>query len=158
MALTVNIGEMVLSRKKDETLVTYSLGSCLGLTIYDPVAKLGGMIHCQLPDSSMNAGKAHENPAMFVNTGVPALFLKAYGMGAQRTRIIVKMAGCTNTGEQDSFFRIGERNYIMARKLLWKNGIFISGEDIGGNISRTLYLDLNTGIVTIKSGNNLTQL
>ncbi|MFP4466151.1 MAG: chemotaxis protein CheD [Candidatus Goldiibacteriota bacterium] len=158
MDVQIGIGEMKVSRKKEDRLITYSLGSCLGLTIYDPAVKVGGMIHCQLPLSKMNAAKAMENPSMFVDTGIPALFEDAYRLGAQKKRIIVKIAGCTTSGAEDKIFKIGERNYIMARKLLWKNDVFISAEDIGGNLSRTMYLDIKTGMVLIKSAGHMVEL
>lgn len=154
----IGIGGFKVSKNHNELLATYSLGTCLGMTIYDPAVKVGGMIHAQLPLSSVNPQKAAENPAMFIDIGVPLLFEKAYALGAQKKRVIVKIAGCNFHGEGDQVFKIGERNHIMIRKLLWKNGIFISGEDIGGNLARTMILDIATGIVTVKSGGAITQV
>ena len=158
MDITVGIAELKLTAKRTDLLVTYSLGTCLGLTIYDPVKGVGGMIHAQLPSSSVNAERAAAALAMFIDTGVPMLFQKAYAMGAETKRIIVKIAGCNFNENGDRIFRIGERNHVFIRRLLWKNGIFISGEDIGGNLSRTMALDMGTGIVTVKTGGNITRI
>ena len=158
MDITVGIGEMKISADTKEKLVTYSLGTCLGMTIYDPVAKVGGMIHCQLPQSSVNPKKALDMPGMFIDTGVPLLFEKAYALGAQKSRIIVKIAGCNTNGDSSEIFKIGERNRIMIRKLMWKNNLFIAGEDTGGMDARTMSLQMSTGEVTIKSGSNISTL
>ncbi len=87
---------------------------------------------------------------MFVDTGVPLLFSEAYRLGAQKDRIIVKVAGCSQILD-DKMFNIGERNYMILRKLLWKNSVLINAENVGGNDSRTLYLDVTSGLVTVKS-------
>ena len=91
--VVVSISDMALSKDNGDVLVTYSLGSCLGVTIYDPVAKVSGMIHCMLPLSKINDEKAHLNPYMFVDTGIPALFNAAYRLGAKKHRIVLKVAG-----------------------------------------------------------------
>ncbi|HGE69216.1 TPA: chemotaxis protein CheD [Candidatus Poribacteria bacterium] len=151
MNYTIGISEMRVSNQPDDVLVTYSLGSCIGVTIYDPVARVGGMIHCMLPNSKIDIQKAQSFPCMFVDTGVPLLFNEAYRLGAQKNRIIVKVAGCSQILDDKGFFNIGERNYMTLRKLLWKNSVLITAEDIGGNDSRTLYLEIINGRVTVKS-------
>jgi hypothetical protein len=81
----VGISQMIVSKDINDTIITYSLGSCLGVTIYDPVAKVGGMIHCLLALSKINLKKASEKPAMFVDAGIPLLFKSAYALGAEKT-------------------------------------------------------------------------
>ncbi|MGQ9610292.1 MAG: chemotaxis protein CheD [bacterium] len=158
MNYTIGISEMRVSDSPEDILVTYSLGSCLGVTIYDPVAKVGGMIHCMLPLSKLDPQKARSFPCMFVDTGVPLLFNEAYRIGAQKSRIIVKVAGCSQILDEKGLFNIGERNYAVLRKLLWKNNILISAEDIGGVESRTMFLELGNGKVYIKTNNGRREL
>jgi len=158
MNYTIGISEMRILNQTDDVLVTYSLGSCIGVTIYDPVSRTGGMIHCMLPMSKLDIQKARSFPCMFVDTGIPLLFSEAYKFGAQKERIIVKVAGCSQILDDKGLFNIGERNYMTLRKLLWKNSILISAEDIGGNDSRTLYLELATGRVIIKSRDRKTEI
>lgn len=148
----IGISEMYVSADEREVLITYSLGSCLGLTLYDPVAKVGGMIHCMLPLSSIDPEKAKKTPAMFVDTGVPALLQQVFDLGAKRNRLVVKAAGCGQLLDDKKLFKIGERNYTVLRKILWKNNILIAAEDVYGTISRTLSLHITSGLVTIKSG------
>jgi chemotaxis protein CheD len=150
MNLTVLVGDMKIGGSGD-MLVTHALGSCLGLTVYDPVARVGGLLHAMLPLSSINPQKAQTNPAMFVDTGVPLLFKALYEQGAQKSRMLVKAAGCGNPLTKNEIFKIGERNYTVLKKLLWKNNILLKSEDIGGSASRTVHFDLSSGQVVISS-------
>jgi chemotaxis protein CheD len=148
--VTVDISDMKLSHNLEEVLVTYALGSCLGVAIYDPVARVAGLIHCMLPHSKIDPAKAQANPFMFVDTGIPALFERAYGLGARKERVIVKAAGCAQILDDQGHFKIGERNYTMLRKILWKNNVLIQHEDVGGSCSRTMYLQVATGRVSLR--------
>jgi chemotaxis protein CheD len=132
------------------TLITYALGSCIGVTLYDPVAKVGAMLHFMLPNATTNSLKADANPAMFADTGVPQLFKDAYELGAKKERLIVCAAGGAEVIADDGHFKIGSRNRTMLRKLFWKNNILLSADETGGNISRTLSLRINDGTVTIR--------
>ena len=151
MKQIVQVSDMKVGTKGDE-LVTHALGSCLGLMIHDPVAHVGGMLHAMLPLSKINPEKAAANPYMFVDKGVPILFKEVYNLGGQKERLIVKAAGCGSPMGKNEMFKIGERNYTVLKKLLWKNGVLLKAEEIGGSISRTVYFDISTGRVTIKSG------
>jgi chemotaxis protein CheD len=142
---------MKISDQPDDVLVTYSLGSCVGLALYDPVLRVGGMIHCMLPLSEIDPAKAQANPCMFTDTGVPALMTALLDMGAQKKRLIAKVAGAAKLLDEQGTFKIGERNYIVLRKILWKNDILIAAEDTGGNKTRTLSLHLDTGRTMVKS-------
>jgi chemotaxis protein CheD len=148
----VGISEYVVSANPDETLTTYSLGSCLGLALYDPVVGIGGMLHAMMPASSANAEKANSSPAMYVDTGAIAMLQELFDAGATRANIVAKVAGAASQLDHDRLFRIGERNHTVLRKVLWKNGILIAAEDVGGNVSRTMFMDVETGRTRVKSG------
>jgi len=150
--ITVGISDFALSNKNDDVIITYSLGSCLGVTIYDPQTCVGGMVHCQLPScSTEDKTKARTNPAMFVDTGVSLLLQKYFELGGSKARMIVKAAGCAAILDSNGFFRIGERNFTLFRKLLWKNGILLKGSETGGDVSRTLVLNMADGRTVIRS-------
>lgn len=151
MRLVVVVGDMKVGKKGD-MLVTHALGSCLGLMVYDPVENVGGLLHAMLPLSKINLQKAEANPFMFVDTGVPELFRKVYDLGGQKARLIVKAAGCGQPLGNNEMFKIGERNYTILKKLLWKNNILLESEDVGGTISRTVHFDISTGQIVISSG------
>ncbi len=152
MRYVIDVGDMKVGRNGD-TLVTHALGSCLGLMVYDPVAKVGGLLHAMLPLSKINQQKASSNPFMFVDIGVPALFKTLYDLGGQKKQMIVKAAGCGNPLGNDEMFKIGERNYTILKKLLWKNDVLLAANDVGGTDSRTVHFSLSTGqIIISKNG------
>jgi chemotaxis protein CheD len=149
--IVVDVADMKVTNDINAVIVTYALGSCIAVTINDPVAKVGGMLHYMLPESSIDKQKAEMRPFMFGDTGIPLLFKEAYKYGAIRDRIIVKLAGGASIQDASGAFNIGKRNYLMARKMFWKNNVMIDGESVGGMISRTLYLEMATGRVYFKS-------
>jgi chemotaxis protein CheD len=151
MKLIIDVSDMKTGKEGD-LLVTHALGSCLGLMVYDPVARVGGLLHAMLPLSKINPEKAKTNPYMFVDTGVPRLFKELYSLGALKKRMVVKAAGCGNPLGKNEMFKIGERNYTLLKKLLWKNNVMLKAEDCGGTKSRTVRFDMETGDVVISSG------
>lgn len=142
---------MKVSSNPEDVLVTYSLGSCVGVVLYDPLQKIGGLIHCMLPLSKVDPERANKTPYMFVDTGLPLMMQTLINMGADKKRIVAKVAGGAVLLDDNGMFRIGERNHIVVRKLLWKNNIIISSEDVGGTLARTVYLHINDGKTIIKS-------
>lgn len=150
--VVVGIADLKFSTDPAESIITYALGSCLGITIYDPTARVGGMLHLMMPDSTIDPSKAAENPYKFVDTGVPLLFKGAYKLGADKARMIVKVAGGANPlgGGDNDYFQIGRRNMTALRKLLFRNGVLIKAEDTGGSDSRTMTLDVATGAVMLR--------
>jgi chemotaxis protein CheD len=141
---------MKVSNQRDDVLVTYALGSCVGLSLYDPEVCVGGLIHCMLPISKLSPEKAAASPAMFTDIGVPALLQAVFDLGAERKRLIAKVAGAGCLMDK-GLFRIGERNYTVLRKILWKNNIMVAAEDVGGSAARTMYLRMSNGETSIKS-------
>jgi chemotaxis protein CheD len=150
-SLVVGVADMVASNDASAELVTYSLGSCLGITVYDPARKVGGLLHIMLPDSKINAAKAVSAPFMFVDTGVPRLFQAVCNLGAERHQLRIKVAGGAQLLDEKGVFNIGARNVQAFSALLAHNGYAIHAQDVGGLSSRTLRLDLTTGNITIKT-------
>ena len=158
-AIIVGVADMVATNDPGAELVTYSLGSCLGVTVYDPIKKAGGLLHLMLPDSSINPQRAAAEPYMFVDTGVPLLFKAVYNLGGDRFRVVVKVAGGAQFCDPNRSFNIGERNCGALHALLARKGYSIHAEAVGGVCSRTVRLDLSNGNVTISSpGVNLCRL
>lgn len=150
--------EVQISRKPGDVLVTYSLGSCIGVTMYDPHLKLGGMIHYILPLSKVSPDRAADKPAMFADTGMPMLLRMMYEAGAARERLLVKAAGGSQLMEQNQIFDIGQRNYQVLKKILQNNGITLNNEDIGGHLTRTMRLEIDTGQTTVESSQGVREL
>jgi chemotaxis protein CheD len=143
--VVVGIADCQVSNAPDHVLVTYALGSCIAIAIHDPVAGVGGMLHYMLPESSLSPAKAGENPFMFADTGIPLLFRRAYERGAEKRRLVVRVAGGAQVMDREGVFNIGKRNYLALRKILWKAGVLLQGEAVGGNLSRTVRLEVGSG-------------
>ena len=153
--IIVGMADLKVSGSPADRLVTYALGSCLGIAVYDPAARVGGLLHVMLPLSSIDSARASENPALFVDTGVPELFRACYRLGASKSRMVVRVAGGASAGApgDPDQFQIGKRNILTLRKLLWKNGVLIKAQDVGGHqLSRTMALTLDSGTTTLKIG------
>ncbi len=150
MRVIVGVSDMKVSNDPEAILVTYALGSCIGVTIYDAVAKIGGLLHYLLPESKLDQKKAMKNPYMFADTGIPALFKAAYELGAKKQRMKVIVAGGSQVMDQSGFFNIGKRNDIALRKMFHKNNVLIDYRDVGGNVNRTIKLEVKTGDAWIK--------
>ncbi len=156
--VVVGISDIRVSSNPEDVIITYSLGSCIGVTAYDPMARVGGMIHYMLPLSKISPEKADLKPGMFADTGIPALLNEIITMGASKSRLVVKVAGGSQLMDQNKVFNIGERNFLVLRKILWKNNILINASDVGGMLSRTLRFQLDTGKVTVKSSRGENEL
>ena len=150
MDIVVGISDLKISNKDTECLVTYALGSCIAVAVYDPQAKVGGLLHYMLPDSALDSQKAREHPGMFADTGIPLLFKSCYKLGAEKKRMIIKIAGGARIMDDTNYFRIGQKNLTALRKIFWKNNVLIDAEDIGENFNRTVRLEMSTGRFLVK--------
>lgn len=151
----VGIADMAISADPSEVIVTYALGSCLGVCVYDPVARVGGMLHLMLPQGALSPEKAAQNPLMFADTGIPKLFLGSYALGAKKERMIVSVAGGASFSvsvSEDGELAIGQRNIAMLRKVLWKNSVLLKKHELGGTEPRNMSLDVRTGEVVLGFG------
>lgn len=151
MKQIVGVADMKVSNNPEVSLITYSLGSCIGLVIYDPVVKVGGILHYMLPESSIDNEKASRKPFMFADTGIPRLFKTAYKFGAKKHRIKIYVAGGAKILDQKSFFNIGKRNYMALKKIFFKNEVMIDKQDVGGDINRTVRIEIATGDIFVKT-------
>lgn len=149
---TVNISDMIVSNQKDDVIITHSLGSCIGVTLYNPVHGIGGMLHALLPQAKSHPKKAGENPCMFVDSGFELLLKRVLIHPGDLRHLVCKVAGGGHFLDQKGVFKIGERNYTALRKILWNNKIMIQGEDVGGTIPRTMVLYMATGKTCVRTG------
>ncbi|MHB9099756.1 MAG: chemotaxis protein CheD [Syntrophales bacterium] len=148
--VVVGISDLKVSNKDMDCLVTYALGSCIAVAVYDPQVKVGGLLHYMLPDSTLDFEKAREHPGMFADTGIPLLFKSCYKFGAEKKRMIIKIAGGARIMDDTNYFRIGQKNLTALRKIFWKNNVLIDAEDIGENFNRTVRLEVSTGRFLVK--------
>ena len=151
--VVVGVGD-VGAAAGDGRLATYALGSCLGVAVYDPVARVAGLLHAMLPESSVDPARAARTPAMFVDTGVPLLLRDCARLGARRERLVARLAGGAFAADHETadHFRIGRRNLAAARAALAGHGVPVGAEDVGGSrVSRTLHLDAATGLLRVQA-------
>ena len=153
----VGIGEFSVSNSPGDVIVTHALGSCVAVCLWDPDLRIAGMIHVLLPDSRINPQRALEQPAAFADTGLPLLFEAAYRLGARKTRLRIRLVGGAEVGAEAgaSSFNIGRRNLLAAKNALWRNGVLIDAEEIGGRTVRTVYLAVDDGRLQVTSGRDV---
>jgi chemotaxis protein CheD len=144
-SLVVGISDCKVTRDADSVLVTYALGSCIAVAMHDPVSKVSGLLHYMLPESAIDSKKAAQNPFMFADTGIPRMMDALKAAGGDGKRMIVRLAGGAQVLDSQGVFQIGKRNYLAARRILWKAGMLIAGEAVGGDVSRTTRLEVSTG-------------
>jgi chemotaxis protein CheD len=148
--IVVGMADCRVATDPQSALVTYALGSCLGLTVYDPVARIGGMLHYMLPDSSLDPAAGQWNPFKFADTGIPRLLEDVVELGASKQRLVICGAGAAQILDDNGVFDIGKRNYLAARRLLRKFGLLLMSEAVGGAAFRTVSLEIATGRVVVK--------
>lgn len=147
--VVIGVGDLAVSNNQATVLSTYALGSCIGVVVYDPLMKCGGILHLMLPEASVSPQKAEKQPAMFADTGLPLFFKELAGLKAERSRVKLFVAGGASViGGQDPF-KIGERNTRATLDFLTKNRVPIQQTDTGGSHSRTVHLELSTGKVQL---------
>ncbi len=150
-AYVVGVGDCKVTSDPAAELITYALGSCIALAIWDPVARVAGLLHFMLPDSGVdrvNGGR--ESPYRYADTGTPLLFRSAYDRGAEKRRLVVRIAGGAAVFDDGGIFNIGQRNLAALRRILWKAGVLVQGEEVGGAISRTVRLSNADGRMLIR--------
>jgi len=148
--LVVGIADMKICRGPGK-LITYALGSCIGICFYDPMIRLGGMVHIMLQN---NMEGSNSNVFKYADTGIHATLRKLEVFGGVRARMVCKIAGGAKMFEvqgNNSIGNIGQRNIETVKKVLAKEGIRVAREDVGLNYARTLLLDAETGVVLVRS-------
>jgi chemotaxis protein CheD len=147
----VGVGDLAVSNNINVTLSTYALGSCVGVVTYDPVSRAAGLLHMMLPDSKISPDKAISQPAMFADTGLPALFRAVMGLKGERSRLRVIVAGGASVLCGSDSFKIGERNITATIDWLGRNGFSVRHQITGGTVNRTLHFEVGNGQLALKA-------
>jgi chemotaxis protein CheD len=151
----VTIGAVVTSRIPDDVLVAYGLGSCVAVCLYDPVTRVGGMLHALLPSAPDNS-KGQDNRAKFVDEGIPLLIAELTKLGARHSRLITLLCGGAKVLSipglsDDGVLNIGKRNVLAAEVALREARLRVKAQDTGGTVGRTVKLYIASGQVTVRS-------
>lgn len=156
MINTINVGisDMKIAKAPNK-IVTYALGSCVGVCIIDRVIKVGGMVHIMLPSSNDSLTK-NIQVYKYANTGIEQMVKRMIARGCSKNRMVAKIAGGARMFEiknenNSSIGNIGERNVIAVKNVLKTLQINIIAEDVGFNYGRTIYFDCSTGELLVKS-------
>ena len=147
--ITVGIADMKMARGSG-ILITYALGSCIGLCFHDPRLQLGALLHIMLP---LNMETGRKNPLKYADTGIRETVRQMTAQGALKSRITVKIAGGAKMFEvsNGSLGNIGQRNIESVHTILRQEGIRLIAEDVGGTVARTLLFDVASGQGCIRS-------
>jgi chemotaxis protein CheD len=155
----VGIGEFAVSGAAGDVIVTHALGSCIAVCLWDPDRKVAGLLHFLLPEGRINPQRASEQPAAFADSGIPLLFQAAYKLGAVKQRCRVRLVGgaevAADAQGMTSSFNIGRRNQLAAKNTLWRNGVLIDKEEVGGRTVRTVHLHVADGRLQVTSGRDV---
>lgn len=149
----LGVGELGATAEPGSGLKTLALGSCVALLVLDPVSHCVAMDHIALPESTVSPEKAKTLPGHFADTGIPATLeeMKKAGANGSPRKYIVKLVGGANVMDPNNTFNIGKRNVLAIKKALWKFGMGAIAEDVGGRISRTVTVDVETGTIRVSS-------
>ena len=143
--IVVGMADCRIGDAPGQVLATYALGSCIGLALHDSKAGVGGLLHFMLPDSAIDRERSRNNPWMFADTGIPLMLDRLCARGASKRHLTVRAAGGASMMDPENVFDIGRRNYLAMRKILWKSGVMVHGEAVGGVRSRTVRLEIGSG-------------
>jgi chemotaxis protein CheD len=151
MEKIVRMGEMGLSKDRQDRLVTIALGSCLGVIFYDPTIPMASLTHVMLPYRSVNEEKAARWPYLFMDIAIPRMLDAVLKAGAQKERLKIFAAGGSNFMNGQDFYAIGVRNFVSLCDQVRSQGLDICRYDVGGKIARTLFIEVDTGRIWIES-------
>ncbi len=146
----VGISDCKASANPSDTLVTYALGSCVGVVLYDPAARVGSLLHVMLPSSRYRSSTREFNPFMFADTGIEEQLELLRALGASERRIGAKLGGGANMLRQSSLLDIGKRNSTAILEILHAKGIFVQATSLGGTMGRSMQLNVKDGSTLVR--------
>ena len=146
----VGIAEMAVTNRPAAILATHCLGACLGVAVYDPVAKVGGLLHAMLPESRLDPVKARLRPGLFLDTGLRLMIEEILKLGADSRRLRLMAAGAAELMDTAGSYAIGARNHQALLRIVGELGLELEAVQIGGRDNRSLMLHLSSGEVWMK--------
>jgi chemotaxis protein CheD len=157
LTIPVGISDCQVTADSEVVLITYALGSCIAVSAFDPLAKVGGLLHIMLPDSSLDTERGRYNPYMYADTAIPLLLSELMRRGASKQRLVIRLAGGAQVLDDNGLFNIGTKNHASTRNALTKAGVFVRAEAIGGTVWRTVWLEMATGRFLVRESGGLPQ-
>ncbi len=148
--VVVGVSDMHVSDDPDTLIITHSLGPCIGVIVFDPIIRTGGLLHFQLPTFQGHEERAKERPYMFADVAIPLLLKDLYRKGSNFNQLGVSIFGGASMMLDETIFKIGIQNARAAKKILWQNSLKIRHEDVGGNSSRTVSIEIKSGLIGLQ--------
>jgi chemotaxis protein CheD len=151
--ISLGLGERAVSRNPDDILVAYGLGSCLGISMVDPVSRVCGLVHSVLPAAALVLPSSDPTSYKYVDTGIEYLLADVVKEGANKSRLVVRLVGGANmlmSPGMTNSFDIGTRNIDTARRVFQRLGLKISAEEVGGHTGRTVHVYVANTRVTVR--------
>jgi chemotaxis protein CheD len=149
-SLLVGMADVLVVHNQNAILRTPPLGACLGVCIFDPLARVGGILNSMLPDSGIDPSRAASRPGMFLDSGLAAMLTQARQHGAKLENLSVCVAGGARILDESSYFNIGHRNFEVLMRLLEELGLELRAQDVGGLSNRSMQLNAATGEVRLR--------
>lgn len=150
MDKVVGLGEIVITNNTDDTIKTFALASCVGVTAYSEQHHLAGMIHIVLPYRP-ESSDSNSSPSYYASTGIPLFIRRLLQKGCRKNDLKINIYGGANAAQQKDYFNIGKRNLAAVEAILERYGINYTLVDVGGRISRTLIMDVSSGSVKVNT-------
>jgi len=152
--ISLGLGEQAISRNPEDILVAYGLGSCLGISMIDPVTRITGLFHAVLPERTNGSEMNDPNTAFkYVDCGIENMLAAMIREGANKNRLVIRMAGGANmliAPGMTSTFDIGTRNVEKARMKFQQMNIKVAAEAVGGHTGRTVRVYVADSRMTVK--------
>lgn len=154
MKTIVGISEAKISKNADEILAAYAIGSSICISFYDPQKKIGALLHSPVPASGTDPDGNADQIFTCIDTAIPDIIKKIVESGAEKTRLSIKMAGANSKTEDEKINMIGKKNHIAVRKALWREGLLVASQDVGGATPRNVFLEIANGRVAVQCNEN----
>jgi len=150
--IVVGLGEMQVAGNCSLVLACLGLGSCIGVSAYDPEARVGAMVHIVLPHG--NNADSLKSPTKYANTALPYMVKEMEKLGAAKRRIILKIAGgakIISTVPTGSILDIGDRNISAVKDAIFENDLRLKTEELRGTLGRSMWLYIETGVTKLRT-------
>jgi chemotaxis protein CheD len=151
--ISLGLGERAISRNPEDVLVAYGLGSCLGISMIDPLTRISGLLHAVLPAATNGMPPSDSTSHKYVDSGIENLMTAMVKEGANKSNLIVRIVGGANmliSPGLTTSFDIGTRNVEAARRTLQRLNMHITAEEVGGHTGRTVHVYVADNRVTVR--------
>lgn len=153
--VVVGLGEMQITNDNNKVLACLGLGSCIGVSAYDPVVRTGAVVHIVLPEGQ--GEDCEKSSSKYANLALPFMLREMEKMGAVKNRIVLKIVGgakIINNVPVNSLLDIGSRNITAIKSTIARHNLVLKSEELGGTSGRSMWLHIDTGVTRVRTTAN----